>query len=339
MESSFNHNVPWELILSSLQNTASAEERVQLQNWMLESVKNKELFEKMGQLWTEGLPDYAIYQAANEDIAWDNLKQKLSNDRNDVDGNSNVIRGDFSRKGNNLSRIIQWMSVAAVCILVVGAYMWLSTGKSGNIYQTAGNEQTVTLPDGSYVRLYPRSRIEISKAYNKNGRVVVLREGAAFFEVKHDERNPFTVDLNKASVRDVGTSFYISNRKDSIVISVKSGAVEFRDKDSVAKNLSAGMTLKYIGRSTKSEPLIFIDSAAAADKGLLNFDNTVLNDVIAGFSSVYNKQIVLTDSALGTKRFTAHLDGQSFEDAMNILCKSLGIKYFKENDVYYLKND
>jgi ferric-dicitrate binding protein FerR (iron transport regulator) len=77
----------------------------------------------------------------------------------------------------------------------------------------------------------------------------------------------------------------------------------------------------------------------ANKQGLLHFENTALADVILRFGEVYNKKIVLLDSAIARERFTAQLDDQPFEGAMEILSQSLNIKYYSENGVYYLKKE
>ena len=139
-------------------------------------------------------------------------------------------------------------------------FFWYRTKHSGNIYQTGENEQqTVSLPDGSSILLYPDTRIEIPKDYNQSGRVVAFKSGEAFFEVKHDDRIPFIVDMGTTNVKDIGTSFLILKRKDSIKVSVTSGEVAFTNNlNNETRQLSAGMNLRFQEGIRNSAPIILI---------------------------------------------------------------------------------
>ena len=338
MKFSSEHSIPWDLIISSLQNSISIEEETQLQIWISSSDENREFFNQLKQTWAEGFNDYVIYQAADETVAWNALRLKMQNKSNDEKANGNVVKGDFNKRRITLFRLT---SVAAIFVIAAGLFIWYNTDRSSNTYQTGKNEQqTVLLSDGSSVKLYADSRIEISKGYNKTDRIITFLKGEAFFEVKHMEQIPFIVDMGTASVKDIGTSFYIHNTKDSIKLSVKSGEVAFiNNTNHDTWKLSARMSLKFQTGKMKSAPVILIDSATVIDRKLLNFDNMVLSEVILKLQEAYDKKIILADTLISQKRFKATLEGQSFEAAMEILSKSLNIKYFKENDVYYLKSE
>lgn len=338
MALSSEHTIPWDLIIPALQGSLNPEEEAQLQLWISSNPGNQELFNQLKKTWNEELNDYAIYREADENIAWDALRIKLEEQRNEGRENATVITGNFNRRRINL---IRWTSVAAIFVLTVGAFFWYMTNRSGDIYQTGNNErQTVSLPDGSSILLYPETRIDIPKDYNKSNRVVTLKNGEAFFEVKHDERIPFIVEMGTANVKDIGTSFVIQKSKDSIKVSVTSGEVAFTNNlNNETRELSAGMSLKFQPGKRNSAPTILIDSAKITNHSLLYFENMPLSEVILKLQEVYNKKIVLLDVDIAQKRFKADLEGQSFETAIDILCKSLNIKYFAENGVYYLKKE
>lgn len=339
MNSSSEHNIPWELIISSLQKDSNAEESAQLKQWISFSDKNGELFERVQKIWREELIDYSTYQAANENAAWDALRSQLGNKEIYENGNRTIVHRSF--KGNRVN-YLRWLSIAAIFVLVIGTFIWYNVTGKNLVYQTGSNEaRSISLADGSSIKLYPNSKIEVSKTYNKSDRAISFVEGEAFFDVKHDDQIPFIVDLGATTVKDIGTSFYIHNTKDSIRMSVKSGEVEFINKqNNETRQLSAGMNLQYQPAKSNSTPTILIDSSEAiANKNQLRFENTVLPDVIMRLQEVYGKKIVLKDSAISQKRFSANLEGQTFDGAMEILSKSLSIKYFVENDVYYLKSE
>lgn len=338
MELSSEHIIPWDLISSALQGNLSPEHEAQLQLWISANPGNQDLFNQLKKTWNEELNDYATYREADENIAWDALRIKLEEKRNEEKENATVITGNFNKRRIEL---IRWASVAAIFVMTIGVFFWYMTNRSGNIYQTGDNEQqTVSLPDGSSILLYPNTRIKIPKDYNKLDRVVTFKSGEAFFEVKHNERIPFIVDMGTTNVKDLGTSFLLQKRKDSIKVSVTSGEVAFTNNlNNETRKLSAGMSLKFQAEKRNSIPSILIDSAKVTNQSLLYFENMALSDVILKLQEVYNKKIILIDADIAQKRFKADLNGQSFERAIDVLCKSLDIKYSTENGVYYLKKE
>ena len=336
MAFSSEHIIPWDLISSSLQGQITAEEEMQLQQWISSNDKNSELFNWLKQTWENGFDDYKVYQEANETTAWNALRVKLKK-QPQAEKEDNVVTGDFNKKSFSMMR---WASVAAVLIIIIGGFIWYMSSSRNNVYQTGpGEQQMVSLPDGSSIKLFADTRIEISKEYNKSNREVNLKTGEAFFEVKHDEQIPFIVNTGTVSVKDIGTSFFIQKQKDSIRLTVTSGKVAFiNNSDNETWELTAAMSLKLQISKKSFDPLILVDSVTAR-QNLLHFDNTALPDVILNLEKVNNRKIILVDSVLAQKRFTANLDGQSFEEAIDILSKSLNIKYFEKNGVYYLKTE
>ncbi|HET9431696.1 MAG TPA: FecR domain-containing protein [Chitinophagaceae bacterium] len=273
---------------------------------------------------------------ADEKNAWDALRLKLGK-QPQVERKNDVISGDFTKKTFSIAR---WTAVAAVSIIVIGSFLWYLNSDNKNVYQTGFDEQrTVLLPDGSTIKLSADTRIEVSKKFNKSNRLMDLKTGEAYFEVKHDEQIPFIVNLGLTSVKDIGTSFLIQRQADSIKLNVINGKVAFiNNSNNETRELSAGMSLRIqIGTKTFN-PVISTDSLTVQQSSL-HFDKTALADVILSLEKTYNRKIVLVDSALAQKRFTANLDGQSFEGAIEILSKSLTIKYFEMDGVYYLKTE
>ena len=334
MTTSLENMIPWDLISSSLEGQITTEEEIQLQQWISSSDENQELFDWLKQTWENELSDYKIYMEADETIAWDALRLKLEK-LPQVERKSNAVTGDFTKKTFSMSR---WAAVAAVLIIAIGSFLWYLKSDGNNVYQTGfGEQRTVSLPDGSSIKLSANTRIEVSKEYNKSSREVDLKIGEAFFEVKHDERIAFIVNLGTVRVKDIGTSFFIQKQKDSIRLSVTNGKVALiSNSGNETRELSAGMSLELKTNKKSFDPLVSIDSVTA-EQQLLHFENTALPDVILNLEKVYNRKIEIADSALAQKRFTADLGGQTFERSIDILSQSLNIKYFEKNGVYYLK--
>jgi transmembrane sensor len=333
-----DNTIPWHLISSALQGNLSREEDADLQQWITSSVQNRELFMQLKNAWHNDLDELRAYLQADEAIAWNAMRGKLEQgERSKESGQLMAIAGIRKKR----ARLIRIVSIAALFVLVTGFVIWYMKAGSTRNYKTGNAEQqSVALADGTVIKLFPASSMEVPEGYNELVRKVVLKNGEAFFEVRHKEENPFIVDLGIASVKDIGTSFRIKKSNDSIHVVVVTGIVEFRNNaDNEVRLLKAGMQVTLLPGAGNSRPLMVIDSLTTASENQLRFVNISLPEVIRRFEAIYNKQIVISDSALMQKRFTGHLDGQSFESAMNVLCRSLNITFNRGNDIYYLKKE
>jgi transmembrane sensor len=95
-------------------------------------------------------------------------------------------------------------------------------------FKTAkGRKNSITLPDGSRVKLNADSRITYRSDFGIGHRDLIL-EGEAFFEVTPDKTRPFHIETGRLTTTVVGTSFNISAYAASpqIKVAVKTGVVQ-----------------------------------------------------------------------------------------------------------------
>ena len=326
MDSLPDNTIPWHLITAALQGNLTPEEDAAFQQWMTAGAQNRELFLKVKDMWDNDLDDFPAYQQADETVAWNALHGKLHE----------AVNGTGNKRGF-LFRIV---SIAALFVVVAGIIVWYVAANNGRNYTTGAGEQSVSLPDGTVIKLFSATSIEVPAAYNRLTRKVILKKGKAFFEVEHKEHMPFIVDMGTATVKDIGTSFSVQKTNDSINVWVATGKVEFSNE---ARNevrlLSAGMRLKFFPGMDHSHQAIFVDSLASVKQNRLRFVNTPLPEVVRSFKEVYNEQIILIDASLAQKKFTGNLEGQSFAGAIDVLCKALNITFIRQNDTCYLKKE
>ena len=332
------NNIPWQLIGSALMGNLNPGDDVAFQQWIASSVQNRELFMQLKDAWHNDLDDYPVYMQANETIAWNDLRNKLE-EKVTGEKDQQAMPVAYNRKKRiGLLRIV---AIAAVFVITAGLVTWYMMADSNRNYKTGNAEkQSVSLADGTVIKLSPATSIEVPANYNQSVRTVILKSGEAFFEVQHKEAIPFIVELGTASLKDIGTGFLVQKTNDSIHVSVVTGKVEFSDHaNGQVRLLSAGMHLRLLPGAGNSLPFIFVDSLTTHSENRLHFINTSLPEVIRRFTEVYNKQIVISDTAISQKRFTGNLEGQSFEGAMDVLCKSLNITFVQEKEAYYLKKE
>ena len=105
------------------------------------------------------------------------------------------------------------------------------------------------------------------------------------------------------------------------------GKVAFIEKETgVSRELSAGSSLTY-----------YIAEHRFASPSL-RFENAPLSEVIAALQKTSGRQISLDNAALGQKRLTIDLEGETFDNAIKTICASLNLEYAEKNGVYILKS-
>jgi transmembrane sensor len=138
-----------------------------------------------------------------------------------------------------LKRPLVWAAVgaaaAAVLAVVVGVGQFTQSPLPATqiaqqpglgVYRTEiGDQEKITLADGSKVTLNTASRIETRM--NAQERTVRLLEGEAFFEVAHDAARPFRVYAGDGVTVAIGTAFSVRLEEDAVQVVVSEGKVSY----------------------------------------------------------------------------------------------------------------
>lgn len=123
-----------------------------------------------------------------------------------------IKMGDWSEsvQRNKRSFWLKLTGVAAVLLPLVFLairHIVLPDKKPAKTFVTVfGERKSIQLPDGSVVNLNAGSEIMIDKEFGVSSRNVYLK-GEAFFDVKHDTKNPFIVHTPAMDVKALGTAF------------------------------------------------------------------------------------------------------------------------------------
>jgi transmembrane sensor len=190
-------------------------------------------------------------------------------------------------------------AVAAVIVIgaVAGAVQWFEPGKAAEkTYATAiGERERLTLADGSQIELNTDSQVRTEIAANQ--RKIWLDKGEVYFEVKHNEKNPFVVMVGEHRITDIGTKFVVRRDKDGFKVSVLEGVVRLDDSRTAPKILTkgevavAGTNPTRIVRQTQQE----LADSIGWQRGVLVFDHTSLAEVAAEFNRYSTTKIVIAD--------------------------------------------
>lgn len=212
----------------------------------------------------------------------------------------------------------------AACIAVFAAPAVLLQLRSD--YTTATAElRTVTLDDGSEITMAPRSAIAVD--YAARERKVELLSGVAFFTVRRDTDRPFTVQAGAVQTTVLGTRFEVKRGDDGVTVSVEEGLVAVSDsqRPSVATRLGAGQSALVstrVGRSGVTGHAA--PSVAAWRQKLLLADDRPVGDAVADLARYYSGTILITDSALATRRVTGVYGLADPEASLRDIARAIG---------------
>jgi transmembrane sensor len=272
----------------------------------------------------------------NVDTAWNKLHSRLS--ENGLITEIPAIRKRFA--------VTAYFRIAAMVILLLGiGSVLLFMNDKGlldrkTIVATTDNQKNlqVTLPDGSNIFLNRNTRLSYGKNFGRHGRNVTL-SGEAFFEISHDENNPFTVDAGNASIKVLGTSFNVitNNPYSAVEVFVKTGQVMVSGNE-YKNNLI--LDPGYIGTMSpeRSEKSVNSDANYLSwNTGLLVYDGQELDTVFRDLKKVYNMDIVADDPDILKNTWkTDPIDNQPQETIIRLICGSFNLSYTKDGNVYHL---
>ncbi len=193
------------------------------------------------------------------------------------------------------------MAVAASAVLALLAAPAFLTGRDLQTYETkAGETRIIALTDGTEIAMNGGTRVSVDQ---KTRRFARLESGEAMFTVRHDATDPFTVETQNASLRDLGTIFNVRQDDDSLEVSVADGSVQYNPK-AEAVTLTAGSRLQM--SKDQRQPIVTKgDPAAIAGwrSGRLSYQDTKLSVIALDLSRSIGTPVTVSP-ALANRRFT-----------------------------------
>lgn len=200
-------------------------------------------------------------------------------------------------------------AVAASLAAAVGVGLW-SPGVASQTYETpAGQTRTVTLADGTHIRLNAASKITVS--LGRDIRRVEMADAEAVFDVAHDARRPFLIEVADRQVRVVGTEFNLRRRAGLMDLTVRRGIVEVRPVDSPQApptRVTVGQELTHaVGQAASILKASDPEQAFAWTAGQLIYRDQPLSDVAADLSRRFGTPVRAADARAGALRFSGVL--------------------------------
>ena len=206
-------------------------------------------------------------------------------------------------------------TVAAMAV-AVGWSLLPPQGYEAEYYTAVGEQQEVSLPDGSSILLNTSTSLNVQ--FSNEQRNVFLDAGEAHFEVAHDASRPFVVITEVGAVRAVGTAFTVYVHEEQAEVTVTEGVVKVSNTpeklmaalpsveppdsrtDPPVQTLLKGYNATITDRI---EAVAEVDDDVLERKlswqhGMLEFVNTPLRDVIDEVGRYTSKKLVIEDPEL-----------------------------------------
>ena len=209
--------------------------------------------------------------------------------------------GSYERRG--ASRRTWVASGMAVLLVVVGGYkamplVELRLASPQDYAAAEGTVREVMLADGTQLTLGGGAQVKVR--YTRHERVVELAHGTIFAHVAHDEQRPFRVESGNARIVDLGTSFEVSSKPESVRVMVASGSVEFGDDGWLSKpiNMTASQAAILDGRGLNRIADVDPKNVARWRGEWMEYKGAPLQQVIADLQSLSPVPIEIMDQSL-----------------------------------------
>jgi hypothetical protein len=205
-----------------------------------------------------------------------------------------------------------------------------------------GKTSEVMLPDGTKVFLNAGSRLVYPDLFVGDTREVYLN-GEAYFEVKHNDKQPFIVQVNDLRIKDLGTKFNISaySSDGRVETVLTEGKVNIRQNNSGFfahdTELIPGQLASFSKQSGEiSVKTVNVDDYILWTQEMMKFETVDLNRIIKKLERYYNIHFEYKDPMLGTVLISGKLElKEGKKEVLERIARTASVKITeKENGIY-----
>lgn len=170
----------------------------------------------------------------------------------------------------------RWLALAASVVLVAMLGFLQLRDASYVVETQAGEMRTVALADGSDITLGGAARIVLDR---DDPRIATLERGRALFSVRHDDADPFVVNVGEQTLVDAGTVFDVARIGETTRVAVSEGVVLVNPERKLAR-LEPGDTLSVTdGSDVYRIGTVPVARIGEWRDGRLTFDDATLGEI------------------------------------------------------------
>ena len=230
-------------------------------------------------------------------------------------------------------RFIRRWSVAASILLVLGTMTWLWLQPFSTqtlVYHTAyGEWKTVTLPDGSIVKLNANSELRLSANWAEGADRKVWLTGEAFFKVQKKPATgaKFRVQTKDLSVEVLGTSFNVQSRAEDTKVLLEEGKIKL-DLGQKEEMLKPG---EFIAYSRQQKVLTKVEAQprekyTSWKEGVLILKEETTATILQKMEEIYGVEMLVYNDSILAKIKTIQVPMDELSIAIPILEQTLGVR-------------
>ncbi|MDM1295809.1 FecR domain-containing protein [Sphingobacterium sp. N143] len=251
------------------------------------------------------------------------------------------------------SRRMHFRNLAAAAALVLCfmtiCYLYLFSGSNKNtdIHLANGQQQHITLTDGTQITLNASSRIIYPNSFKDSAKREVTLIGEAFFDVAKDPKKPFIIHTPRMQISVLGTAFNVRdyanepNAETALVrgkVSIwKTGAVDqkfiLRPKEKFvisSKTNPETPAAAEASRALAAQATVAIkpflisdqDGSALETEWLLKritIQEETLASIALKLERMYGVKIQISSRALATQRYSATFENEELDNILKAL--------------------
>ncbi|MCJ2188967.1 FecR family protein, partial [Novosphingobium beihaiensis] len=229
--------------------------------------------------------------------------------------------------------------LAGALALPLAGYWLVQQGQNAPASQpqrfasAVGQRRRFTLPDGSALLLDAASAVSVH--FSGERRRIVLEQGAARFDVRHDADRPFEVRTPMASMTALGTSFSVDHLSDASELRVFSGRVQLDAHDGRSLVLPARQWALVNGRSMQTggfDP----DVRRDWQTDWLDADSMRLGFAVERLARYSATPLKLGDPKLAGLTFSGRFRLDRPEQSLELIGALFGLRASKRDGAVYL---
>lgn len=319
-----------ELIATYLTEGLNEDALKELKRWMALSPENEKYFLHQREVWFSAIneKECAIY---NKEKAFERFKNRVADSRQTPEVET--------QKQFKLAAFWRYAAVVAVLCAISYFSYWRGGEKVKEHFSEIvveaplGSRTKLFLPDGTLVWLNAGSSMAYSQGFGVNDRLVKL-VGEGYFEVKRNEKLPFSVRSKDLKVQVLGTKFNFRDYPEDteVIVSLLEGKVALnnliqKDKEIILTPNERAVLDKRSGK-IKTERAV-ATNASQWTSGYLFFDEELLPNIVKELERSYNVKIHITNDALNTFRFYGNFvrREQNINEVLDALAATGKIRY------------
>ena len=316
-----NNILNWDLVSKYISGEMDTNEAEEFMNYINENKKRKLLFDEI----VMDCHNVDLYYACNNidtKKAFNKVVDRLETE--------NLISSKQENKEKKY--VFTYSSIAATILILISISFYLLKTDTANfkIVKTENFNKIITLPDGSEVSLSPNSYIKYPTKFENTKRDVIFK-GEGFFDIAKDKSKPFTISVNNAKVRVLGTSFNVNSKfkASKVEVTVKTGRVELSlEKQKIILNKN---DIGIVSNQLSEKKINTNKNYLAWKTKKFVFEGEKLKNVIKTVNKAYNANLIIDGDSLNNLKFNSTFDNLPLDSVLDILCTSYSLKYTKQN--------